>query len=63
MIGVTPRFPAFDDWQKMSERDQDALISRMEAARRRGTLIYRLLIALACTVVGAAIGFTLLGTW
>jgi hypothetical protein len=35
MIGSAPRFPAFEDWEKMTEQEQDALLGRMEAARRR----------------------------
>ena len=34
MIGTPPRFPAFEDWANMSEDEQDALLGRMEAARR-----------------------------
>lgn len=60
MIGATPQFPAIDDWQKMSEAEQDALLARMESARRRGALFYRLLIALACTAAGAGIVLAIL---
>ena len=42
MIGSTPPFPAFDAWEKMSESEQDALIARMEAVRRRNSRIYRM---------------------
>ncbi len=35
MIGSAPRFPTFEDWEKMTEQEQDALLGRMEAARRR----------------------------
>jgi hypothetical protein len=35
MIGSAPRFPVFEDWQKMTEQAQDALLGRMEAARLR----------------------------
>ncbi len=44
MIGSTPPFPAFDEWEKMSESEQDALIARMEAVRRRNSRIYRILV-------------------
>jgi hypothetical protein len=47
MIGSTPRFPAFDEWQRMSESEQDAFISRLEAARRRRSLVLRILLGLA----------------
>jgi hypothetical protein len=32
MIGSAPRFPVFEDWEKMTEQEQDALLGRMEAA-------------------------------
>jgi hypothetical protein len=63
MLGPTPRFPAFDVWQTMSESEQDALLAKMETARRRASLGYRLVIGLACTTLGAAIGFALLRFW
>ena len=63
MIGATPQFPAIDDWQKMSETEQDALLARMETARRRGALLYRLLIALTCTAAGAGIVTAVLKMW
>jgi hypothetical protein len=39
MIGARPQFPAIDDWQRMSETEQDALLARMETARRRSALL------------------------
>jgi hypothetical protein len=60
MIGATPQFPAIDDWQKMSETEQDALLARMESARRRGALLNWLLIALACMAAGAGIVLAIL---
>lgn len=50
MTRFDPPFPAFDVWEKMSESEQDALIARMESARRRsegliGVLIAVLLVA------------------
>jgi hypothetical protein len=48
MIGASQRFPAFEDWTKMTEPEQDALLSRMEAARRR-----KLLLLSAAAVAGA----------
>jgi hypothetical protein len=50
MIGAPPRFPAFEDWAKMTEPEQDALLARMEAGRRR-----RLWLLWATAVVGAPI--------
>jgi hypothetical protein len=49
MIGAPQRFPAFEDWTNMTEPEQDALLARMEAARRR-----RLWSLWAAAVVGAA---------
>jgi hypothetical protein len=63
MIGPTPQFPAIDDWQKMSETEQDALLARMETTRRRGALLYRLLIALVCTAAGAGIVLAMRKVW
>ena len=47
----------------MSEAEQDALLARMESARRRGALLYGLLIALACTAAGAGIVLAILKMW
>ena len=63
MIGSAPQFPAIDDWQKMSETEQDALLAHMETARQRGALLYRLLIASACTAAGAGIVIAILQMW
>ena len=63
MIGATPQFPAIDDWQRMSETEQDALLARMETARRRSALLYRLAIALTCAIVGAGIVLAIVKIW
>ena len=63
MIGATPQFPAIDDWQKMSATEQDALLARIESARRRSALLYRLLIAFACTAAGAGVVLAILKMW
>ena len=63
MIGAKLRFPAIDAWQQMSESEQDALLTRMETARWRDALLYRLLVAMTCTAVGASIGMALLNLW
>jgi hypothetical protein len=55
-----PSFPAFDDWKRMSEREQDALLDRLEAAKRRRSLAIRLLIGLGCAAVALAGGLLLL---
>jgi hypothetical protein len=60
MARPAPSFPAFEDWKKMSEREQDALLDRLEAARRRSARTTRLLIGLACVGVALATGVVLL---
>jgi hypothetical protein len=35
MLTNKPGFPAFDEWARMSEQEQDALLARIESARRR----------------------------
>lgn len=37
MTQPAPSFPAFDEWQSMSEREQDALLDQLETAKRRGS--------------------------
>ena len=39
---MEPQFPTIRSWQAMSERDQDALLDRIERARRRGLLWSRI---------------------
>ena len=53
-------FPAFEDWKRMSEREQDALLDRLEATKRRRALRARLLMALGCAAVALAAGFVFL---
>jgi hypothetical protein len=55
-----PSFPAFEDWKRMSEREQDALLDRLEAARRRGARTTRLLIVLGCAAVALGAGLVLM---
>jgi hypothetical protein len=55
-----PPFPALDDWQRMSEPEQDALLARMEAARRRNTLGLRCVLGLGAMAIAAALAWTLL---
>ena len=55
MLGSTPAFPPFEQWQSMSETEQDALIARMETARRRQRGLRRFLVGLACTTAAAGI--------
>ena len=35
MLTTKPGIPALDEWTRMSEQQQDALIARMEKVRRR----------------------------
>lgn len=56
-----PTFPAFNEWEKMSESEQDALIARMERARRRsdslsGVFIAILLVAAVSGALYLAVG-------
>jgi hypothetical protein len=56
-------FPAFAEWQKMSESEQDALLDALESGRRRGRLAMRVLVGLVGTAAIAAIGGALLALW
>ena len=42
MTPAAPQFPALDVWEGMSEPEQDALIDRIERARRRKQLWSRI---------------------
>jgi len=53
-------FPAFDEWEKMSESEQDALIARLEVTRRRGALLQRAAIGVTLVVAAAAVVLLLL---
>ncbi len=52
-------FPAFEDWQKLSEREQDALLDRFEGVQRRSRYKSRLL-SVAALVAVFAVGGVLL---
>jgi len=54
-----PSFPAFEDWKRMSQREQDALLDRLETAKRRGLLTTRLLIGVGLVTVALAAGLVL----
>jgi hypothetical protein len=60
MFSRAPRFPAFETWKGMSETEQDALLARMEKARRRRSIIICAALAagaaLACIAVALHIG-------
>jgi hypothetical protein len=60
MSRPAPSFPAFEDWKRMSAREQDALLDRLEAAKRRSSLRTRLLMVLGCATVALAAGFVFL---
>ena len=55
MSQPAPSFPAFDEWQEMSEQEQDALLDRLETANQRGSIMRWVLIgiiAFAAALVG-----------
>jgi hypothetical protein len=57
MSPAAPPFPTFDDWKRMSEREQDAWLDRLEQ-KRGGRLVARLLVggglvAMAATALAA----------
>ena len=56
MLGPTPKFPAFETWQGMSESEQDALLSRMEKTRRHRSMALVCGLAVVCTIAVAGIG-------
>jgi hypothetical protein len=55
MLSSSPAFPPIEQWQAMSEAEQDALIGRIETTRRRRRGLLRFVVGLACTVSAAAI--------
>lgn len=55
MPRAAPSFPAFDEWQKMSESEQDALLDALEAGQRR-RLTAGVLIGLGGMTIAAALG-------
>jgi orotate phosphoribosyltransferase len=59
MPPAASQFPTFDEWKRMSEREQDALLDRLEAERRRGTIATRVLIGLAFAAVPVAVWLAL----
>jgi hypothetical protein len=58
MPGATPSFPDFQEWQKLSEGEQDALLDRLEGVPRRRALS-RLLSIAGCIAVFAVGGMLL----
>jgi hypothetical protein len=55
MLTDKPAFPAFDQWARMSEREQDALLMRIENARRRKRTLYWALAAVALVATAWAL--------
>jgi len=53
---LNPPFPAFEVWEQMSEREQNALLDRMDAARRQKRWLRRLVGLAICLLAGAGIG-------
>ena len=67
-IASASRFPTFDTWKRMSEKEQDALLDSMARAQRRRAMLLRCLFAAAGTIlaVGIASGLyaaLLVGLW
>ena len=54
MSQPAPSFPAFDEWEKMSESEQDALLDRMETTKQRGSIIKHVVMVLLGVAVCAA---------
>lgn len=58
MLRDKPSFPAFDEWTRMGEEEQDALLARMEVTQRRRSQF----IGLACCACLVAVLAALLAT-
>lgn len=54
MTQPAPSFPAFDEWEKMSESEQDALLDRLET-KQRGSVFKRVAVGLLGVAACAAI--------
>ncbi len=52
-------FPAFDDWQSMSESEQDALLDKLETAKRRGSIKSWVLFGIGLVFAASLIGILL----
>jgi hypothetical protein len=55
MLSSSPAFPPIEQWQAMSEAEQDALIGRIETTRRRKRGLLRLFLGITCTLAVATI--------
>lgn len=60
MSRPAPSFPTFDEWQTLSESEQDALLDTLEKEKSRGTLMKRLAIGATCLAACAAVGAVML---
>jgi hypothetical protein len=60
MSPLAPSFPTFDDWKRMSERDQDALLDRLEARKHRRWLTGRVLMVAGAAAVVLMAGVAVL---
>jgi hypothetical protein len=56
MVLPTLKFPAFDAWLSMNEREQDALLDQMEAAQYWRWQAKRALIAVGCGAASLSLG-------
>jgi hypothetical protein len=50
------KFPAFDAWLRMNEREQDALLDQMETAQYWRWQAKRALIAVGCGAASLSLG-------
>jgi hypothetical protein len=55
MTPAAPQFPSLNVWEGMSEPEQDALIDRIERARRRQLLWSRIQAAAMCIAAAACL--------
>lgn len=53
MTQPAPSFPAFNEWQSMSESEQDALLDRLET-KQRGSIFKRVVAGVLAAAVCAA---------
>jgi hypothetical protein len=53
-------FPTLRSWRRMSEREQDVLLDRIESRRRRRSLMARIVPALLAVAAAAAVVVALL---
>jgi hypothetical protein len=61
MFTAVPSFPPFEQWQRMSESEQDAFIARIEHAKARKALTYRICVGLLGTATLAGIATAVYG--